>query len=64
MANKYFRALAPIITLLLLNVTVVVAQGPLPDLRLLPRPLMGAMVGLLILGAGYAVKKIHDHSKK
>ncbi|MGA9271712.1 MAG: hypothetical protein WBV45_13910 [Lutimonas sp.] len=63
MANKYFRALAPIIALLLLNVTVVVAQGP-------PRPpgpglpIDGGLAALFVLGAGYAVKKIHDHSKK
>ncbi len=61
MANKYFRAL--LLLMALLNFTEVLAQGP-------PRhpgpglPIDGGLAALFALGAGYAIKKIYDHSKK
>jgi hypothetical protein len=60
MANKYFRAILALSALFATNITL--AQGPPPPPP--PLPIDGGIIGLLILGAGYAVKKIHDHSKK
>ena len=62
MANKYFRALA--LFLMLFKFGEILAQPvpPCPDCP--TTPVDGGIVGLLILGVGYAVKKIHDHSKK
>ncbi len=63
MANKYFRAVALIIALFLLNVSGMVAQGPPPPPPPVS-PIDGGLAALFALGVGYALKKIHDHSKK
>lgn len=70
MANKYLRLV--LLLVLFLSVTVVFAQqgppDPFPGRPPKPpppfTPIDGGVLGLLILGAGYAAKKIHDHSKK
>ncbi|MCP4884759.1 MAG: hypothetical protein GY908_13330 [Flavobacteriales bacterium] len=60
MANKYYRAS---LTIALIFVsTVSLAQGPPPPPP--PFPIDGGILGLLALGVGYAVKKIHDNSKR
>ncbi len=65
MANKYFRAVTLIIALYLLNVPELMAQpgGPPPPPPPVS-PIDGGLAALFALGIGYAVKKIHDHSKK
>ena len=60
MANKYFKAILAISAVFATNLSM--AQGPPPPPP--PLPIDGGVLGLLILGAGYAVKKIYDHSKK
>ena len=60
MANKYFRAILACIAVFATNLSL--AQGPPPPPP--PLPLDGGIIGLLVLGVGYAVKKIYDHSKK
>ncbi len=64
MANKYFRAVALIIALFLLNVIEVVAQPGPPRPPGPGLPIDGGLAALFALGVGYAVKKIHDHSKR
>ena len=61
MANKYFRAIFLIVTLFFLNTNELLAQ-PLPPPPGVP--IDGGLFALFALGIGYAVKKIHDHSKK
>ena len=68
MAHKYFRAILTIV--LLFSVTIIFAQGPPdpfpgrpPRPPGPPTPIDGGILSLLVLGAGYAVKKIHDKSK-
>jgi len=61
MRNKYFKAILFFAFVMVSN--MVVAQGPPPP----PPPILpidGGVLGLLALGVGYAVKKIHDTSKK
>ena len=61
MANKYFKAI--LVLFLVLFSSASFAQGPPPP----PppySPIDGGIIGLLLLGVGYAVKKIHDNSKK
>ena len=61
MANKYFRAILACIAVFATNLSL--AQGPPPP----PpptSPIDGGILGLMIVGVGYAVKKIYDHSKK
>lgn len=60
MANKYFKAIL-VLALVLVSSTSF-AQGPPPPPP--PYPIDGGIIGLLLLGVGYAVKKIHDNSKK
>ena len=60
MANKYFRAIL-FFALLLVSETALGQDLPPPPPGL---PIDGGILGLLALGIGYAVKKIHDHSKK
>jgi len=60
MANKYFRASLTIAFIFVS--TVCLAQGPPPPPP--PYPIDGGILGLLALGVGYAVKKIHDNSKR
>ncbi len=60
MANKYFKAI--LLFAFLLTTNVVSAQAPPPPPPGLP--IDGGIIGLLALGLGYAVKKIHDNSKK
>ena len=60
MANKYFRAF--LFFAFLLVSSVAVAQGPPPPPP--PFPIDGGILGLLALGVGYAIKKIHDNSKR
>ncbi len=60
MANKYFKAI--LLFAFILVTDTVLAQGPPPP----PPPgvpIDGGIIGLLVLGLGYAVKKIHDNSK-
>jgi len=64
MANKYFRAVALIIALYLLNVPELMAQPGPPRPPGPGLPIDGGLFALFALGIGYAVKKIHDHSKK
>ena len=59
MANKYFKAI--LFFAFILIPSVASAQLPPPPPPGLP--IDGGIVGLLVLGAGYAVKKIHDKSK-
>lgn len=60
MANKYFKAIL-VLALVLVSSTSF-AQGPPPPPP--PYPIDGGIIGLLLLGVGYAVKKIYDNSKK
>ena len=60
MANKYFKAILAIFAVFATNLSM--AQGPPPPPP--PLPIDGGVLGLLILGAGYAVKKIYDRSKE
>ncbi len=60
MANKYFKAILAVIAVFATNLSV--AQGPPPPPP--PVPIDGGVLGLLVLGAGYAAKKIYDHSRK
>jgi len=60
MANKYFRSILALIALLTTNISL--AQGPPPPPP--PLPIDGGLFALFAIGVGYAVKKIHDHSKK
>ncbi|WKK65785.1 PID-CTERM protein-sorting domain-containing protein [Lutimonas zeaxanthinifaciens] len=68
MAKKYLRLI--LFLVLILSSELVIGQGQSPNHRppVPPGrdrvPIDGGVVGLLILGAGYAVKKIHDNSKK
>jgi len=60
MANKYSKAILFVAFFLLVD--VIWAQGPPP-----PPPglvIDGGILGLFALGVGYAIKKIHDQSKK
>ncbi|MCA0933213.1 hypothetical protein LCM02_12180 [Lutimonas saemankumensis] len=60
MANKYFKAIFFLALLLVTSTSF--AQGPPPPP---PKyPIDGGVIGLLLLGVGYAVKKIHENSKK
>ncbi len=60
MANKYFKAI--LVFALLFESYVSFAQGPPPPPP--PYPIDGGILALLAAGVGYAVKKIHDNSKK
>ena len=69
MANKYLRAFLTVV--LLLVVTVAFAQQGPPDPFPgrpprppgPPTPIDGGVLGLLVLGAGYAIKKIRGHQQ-
>ena len=61
MANKYIKVLLTFTLLLVSNAGI--AQGPPPPPPPLA-PIDGGIIGLLILGAGYAIKKINDHNRK
>ena len=61
MANKYFKAIFFVAFILI--TTVALGQAP-PTPKPDPLPIDGGILGLLVLGLGYAVKKIHDNSKK
>ena len=61
MANKYFKAILFFAFFIVADVSF--AQGPPPP----PPPVLpldGGLLGLLAIGIGYALKKIHDQSKK
>ena len=61
MANKYIKASLTLVLLLVGSAGI--AQGPPPP----PPPVLpidGGIIGLLILGAGYAIKKINDQTRK
>ena len=61
MANKYFKAI--LLFAFILVSDIVLAQGPPPP----PPPIVpidGGIIGLLALGLGYAIKKIHNNSKE
>ena len=63
MANKYLKTI--LFFVLALVPSFILAQGPPPPPPAYETvPIDGGIVGLLLLGAGYAVKKIHDNSKK
>ena len=61
MANKYFKAILFFAFFLVTGITLA-GGGPPPP----PPPLAidGGILGLFALGIGYAMKKIHDQSKK
>ena len=62
MANKYFKAI--LLFAFLFVSTNMIAQGGPPTPKPDPLPIDGGVIGLLVLGAGYAVKKIYDNSNK
>ena len=62
MANKYFKAIL-IVVLFFSFLTEVTAQ-PTPPPPKPGLPIDGGVIGLLILGVGYAVKKIYDNSEE
>lgn len=59
MRNKYFKAI--LFIAFIFNVSVIFAQGPPPPP---PLPVDGGIIGLFALAIGYAIKKIHNNSKK
>ena len=61
MANNYSKAILFFAFLIVSGAAL--AQGPPPPPPPFT-PIDGGLLGLLALGAGYAVKKIHDNSKK
>ncbi len=60
MTNKYLKAI--LFVAFIFSVTVTFAQGPPPPPPGLP--IDGGIIGLFVIAIGYAVKKIHDNSKK
>ena len=62
MANKYSKAIFFVAFFLLVD--VIWAQGPPPPPPPLDAPIDGGILGLFALGIGYAIKKVHDQSKK
>ena len=60
MANKYFKAILCIVFFLVSDITLAQELPPPPP----GTPVDGGILGLLALAVGYAVKKIHDQSKK
>ena len=60
MANKYFKAILFFAFFLVTN-SVLGQDLPPPPPGL---PIDGGVLGLFVLGIGYAVKKIRDQSKK
>jgi len=62
MANKYSKAIFFVAFFLLVD--VIWAQGPPPPPPPLALPIDGGILGLFALGIGYAIKKIHNQSKK
>ena len=60
MANKYFKAILCFAFLLVTDV----AFGQLPPPPPPGLPIDGGILGLFALGVGYAIKKIHDKSKR
>lgn len=61
MANKYFRAIIIIVFFLVSDITL--AQGPPPPPPPIA-PIDGGILWLFAAAVGFAVKKIHDQSKK
>jgi len=59
MRNKYFKAI--LFIAFIFSVSVTFAQGPPPPP---PLPVDGGIIGLFALAIGYAIKKIHNNSKK
>lgn len=59
MRNKYFKAF--LFIAFIFSVSVTFAQGPPPPP---PLPIDGGIIGLFALVIGYAIKKIHNNSKK
>ncbi len=59
MRNKYFKAVLFIAFIFSVNATL--AQGPPPPP---PLPIDGGIIGLFVVAIGYAIKKIHNNSKK
>lgn len=60
MANKYLKT---ILFLAFVVVSEIAIAGPPPP----PPPVVpidGGILGLIVLAVGFAIKKIHDHSKK
>jgi len=60
MRNKYFKAF--LFIAFIFNVSVTFAQGPPPPPPL--TPIDGGVSVLFALAIGYAIKKIHNNSKK
>ena len=61
MVNKYLKIIIVAFVLMISNQMFAQEVPPDPDEPDLP--IDGGVVGLFVLGAGYAVKKIHDKSK-
>jgi len=63
MANKYFKAIL-LVAFILFSDSVLGQFGGGPPVPPPPGgPIDGGVLGLLALGVGYAVKKIHDNSR-
>ena len=60
MANKYIKALSAFFMVMVGSAGF--AQGPPPPPP--PLPIDGGIIGLLILGVGFAIKKINDQTRK
>jgi hypothetical protein len=61
MANKYFRVIFLVAFLLVTDIALCQGGLPPPPPGL---PIDGGILGLFALGVGYAIKKIHDKSKR
>ena len=62
MANKYFKTI--LIIVLFFSFLGEATAQPTPPKPKPGVPIDGGIVGLLILGVGYAVKKIYDNSEE
>lgn len=61
MANKYFKLILFIVVFFSFFGELMAQPTPPPPKP--GAPIDGGIIGLLILGAGYAIKKIHNNSK-
>ena len=60
MANKYFKLILFIVVFFSFFGEIMGQTPPPPKPG---APIDGGIIGLLILGAGYAIKKLHNNSK-
>ena len=64
MANKYFKAILVIAFILISDIVLAQTGGGPPPPPPPGAPIDGGIIGLLVLGAGYAVKKIYNNSEE